>query len=295
MPVWYAFWFLPPLAMAFAIAFTGTNREIFVWMQHASHVVPADVFSVFWQSATYAGDGLAVFALSALFLHRRPHAVWAGLLAAIPGGIITHGLKALHPFARPAVVLGRDAITILGPELHRSSFPSGHALSVGILAGIVFLSYRSHAVRTIALVFAAVVAVSRVAVGVHWPFDIAVGFAGGWLSAWIGWILVVDMPWYRTSQATFIMSVILLGCAVALCFHAMGLPGAAAYRYGLALLTLLLSAASATRNLPAVGWRAGHRGPGAALSTRRWTLSPPFTRAVEQGGAGPGASPPAAR
>jgi len=162
MPVWYAFWFLPPLAMAFAIAFTGTNREIFVWMQHASHVVPADVFSVFWQSATYAGDGLAVFALSALFLHRRPHAVWAGLLAAIPGGIITHGLKALHPFARPAVVLGRDAITILGPELHRSSFPSGHALSVGILAGIVFLSYRSHAVRTIALVFAAVVAVSRV-------------------------------------------------------------------------------------------------------------------------------------
>jgi len=292
----YALGFIPPLAMALGIAFTGSNREVFLWMQHASHVIPTYAFATFWESATYAGDGLAVFALAALFLHSRPHAVWAAVLAAIPGALFTHGLKALYPFARPAVVFGSKTITVLGPELHRSSFPSGHALSVAVLAGLVCLAYRNVAIRMGALAFAVLVSFSRVTVGVHWPFDIAVGFFGGWLAAWLGWICVVDAPWFRTRQASFIMSVVLVVSAAALCFHPMGLPEGMMYRYALALVGFVLAASSAARTAPVVTESARYARARAAAAAQVSGMTRGFMhgRVGGRGAAGPGASPPAA-
>jgi len=119
----YALGFVPPLAIALAIAFTGSNRQVFLWMQHVSHMIPADEFAIFWESATYAGDGLAVFALAALFLHSRPHAVWAAVFAALPGALFTHGLKALYPFARPTVVLGARRSRCWARSFIAAAFP----------------------------------------------------------------------------------------------------------------------------------------------------------------------------
>jgi len=297
MDAGYALGLLAPLALAFAIAFTGSNQPLFLWMQHASHVIPTVVFASFWESATYAGDGLAVFALAALFLQSRPHAVWAAVFAAIPGAVFTHGLKALYPFARPAVVLGSKTITVLGPELHRSSFPSGHALSVAVLAGLVCLAYRNVAIRIAALAFAVLVSLSRVAVGVHWPFDIAVGFFGGWLAAWLGWICVVDAPWFRTRQASLIISVVLVGSAAALCFHPMGLPEAIVYRYALALVAFVLAAASVVRTAPVVTGSGRYAAARFAAAAHLSGMTRRFIRGRFGGraAAGPGASPPAAR
>ncbi|HEY1328222.1 MAG TPA: phosphatase PAP2 family protein [Casimicrobiaceae bacterium] len=243
----YAAWLLLPLAVAAVILATGVNVTAFQAVQSASHVVPQPLFEAFWQSVTYAGDGLAVFTLGALMLWHRPNAAWAGLVAAIPGSIALRALKMVLPVDRPALVLMHDGVTVLGPALHHGSFPSGHSLAAGILAGIVFLAYRSPVLRTVAMLAALLVAVSRAVVGVHWPLDIAVGLGLGWICAWIGWQLVGDAQWTRMPRARALVSAIIAGCALALFFHPVGLPAAAPFRYALAAIGVVLAALSLAR------------------------------------------------
>lgn len=253
----YAAWLALPLVAAALILGSGANVPAFKALQAASRVVPQPLFEAFWQSATYAGDGLAVFTLAALMLWHRPSAAWAGIVAAIPGSLIMRALKTLVPVDRPALVLMNDGVTVLGPALYHGSFPSGHAIAAGILAGIVFLAYRPIALRALAMIAALLVGLSRAAVGVHWPLDIAVGLAIGWLSAWIGWQLAGEAPWTRTPQARALVSLVIAGCAIALFFYPAGLPAAAPFRYVLAVIGVVLAALSLARS--ARDWRASTR------------------------------------
>ena len=237
----YAIVLAVPIVAALALVASGANVPAFRALQHASRVVPDALFAPFWQSATYAGDGLAVFALATALLLQRPYAAWAGIVAAVPGSLLLNGLKALIPYDRPALVLMNDGVTVLGPALHHGSFPSGHSVAAGILGGIVFLAYRHWAVRTLGVAIALLIGVSRAAVGVHWPLDIAVGLALGWLSAWVGWQLTADAPWARTAEARIAGALILGACAIGLWFHPMQLPAATPFRIALAITGLLLS------------------------------------------------------
>ena len=255
----YAAWLAVMVAAAVAVAATGANVSVFRAIQSGSHVVPAPLFAAFWQSATYAGDGLAVFALATLLLWQRPDAAWAGIVASVPGTIVLHALKALFPVDRPALVLMDQGVTVLGPALHHGSFPSGHSVAAGILAGIVFLAYRNLAVRALAILAALLIALSRAAVGVHWPLDIAVGLTLGWLSAWIGWQFAGDLAWSRAPRARIVASLVLAGCAVGLLFHPVGLTAATPFRVALAAVAFVLALASLWRGVRE--WRAGGAAP----------------------------------
>ena len=257
----YAAWLAVTLTVALAIGLSGGNAVAFRAIQAASHVVPAPLFEGFWQSVTYAGDGLAVFAIAAVVLWLRPSAAWAGIIASLPGTVLLHGLKALIPVDRPALVLMNDGITVLGPALHHGSFPSGHSVAAGILAGIVYLAYRHPLARALGMIAALLVALSRAVVGVHWPLDIAIGLAIGWVSAWIGWQLAGEQAWAQTPRARVVASAILGGCAVALYFHPMGLPAATPFRYALAALGITLSGVSLARGV--AEWRAARASGGA--------------------------------
>ena len=108
----YAAWLAVMVAAAVAVAVSGANVVVFQAIQSGSHAVPAPLFETFWQSATYAGDGLAVFALATLVLWQRPDAAWAGMIAAVPGTIALNVLKALIPVDRPALVLMNQGETL---------------------------------------------------------------------------------------------------------------------------------------------------------------------------------------
>jgi membrane-associated phospholipid phosphatase len=259
----YALVLAVPIVAALVILASGVNVSAFRALQDASRVVPQALFAPFWQSATYAGDGLAVFALATALLLQRPHAAWAGIVAAVPGSLLLNGLKALLPYDRPALVLMNDGVTVLGPALHHGSFPSGHSVAAGILGGIVFLAYRHWAVRALGVAVALLIGISRAAVGVHWPLDIAVGLALGWLCAWIGWQLVADAPWARTPQARIVGALILGACAIGLWFHPMQLPAATPFRIALAITGLLL--ALLALRIGVRDWRAARHTASAAV------------------------------
>jgi PAP2 superfamily len=105
---------------------------------------------------------------------------------------------------------GALAVTVLGKQLvgrarpplaesippyeYTASFPSGHTLNATVIAGIVCYLllhwFRTRGVRTLAIVIAALYAltmgVSRVYLGHHWLTDVI----AGWLIG-IGWVAVV--------------------------------------------------------------------------------------------------------
>ena len=239
-----------PLVIAGIIAATGANRAVFLAVQSATHVIPAPLFAPFWQSVTYAGDGLAALVLAAWYLRSRPDGAGAAFLGVLPlAGIFTHTLRTFIAVDRPPLVLGEQAITVLGPALHHGSFPSGHATTAAAFASVAFLVVERPLARAAVILAAILVCVSRMAVGVHWPIDVSVGFAGGWLAGWLAWAIAGRRRVLFRRNIWLALCLVFTACSVALLWHPMGLPGATVFRDLLAVVGVSVSVASFVRIL----------------------------------------------
>lgn len=149
----------------------------------------------FWAHVTFIGDGLicAVFLLP--WIRRHPKRVWGGLLGAIFMVVVLRTFKGLLGLPRPLGVLPEELVTVIGPGHRRSAFPSGHTATVALLAGVWALTTARRFEAWLAMSFALLVGISRMAVGVHWPSDVLAGLALGWVSAWLGLRWATRFPW----------------------------------------------------------------------------------------------------
>ncbi len=132
-----------------------------------------------------------------LFLRLRREAVLFGLTV-ILGWMLNNAMKALIGRARPDIV----------PHLTEAggmSFPSGHSFAsamiyVGMALAFASMS-RRHSVRYTligaAMVISALIAWSRVLLGVHYPSDVVAGWLGG-----AGWAFLAAALLYRPARAT---------------------------------------------------------------------------------------------
>lgn len=139
-----------------------------------------------WEGLTVLGDARLAIALALFFSLRHPRLFWALILAALAATVLTHGLKPWVAAWRPPAVLPAEAFHLIGPALRKSSFPSGHAMTVAVLTGVGWCFLRRPASHLLLVCLAVTIGLSRVAVGVHWPIDVAAGLAGGWAAAWLG-------------------------------------------------------------------------------------------------------------
>lgn len=119
----------------------------------------------------------------------RQHAVILAV-AALFGHLLNQGLKAL--IARPRPALPAELMEELGVDTF--AFPSGHAQSFtifyGFLALFIWQNARHPWLRGVGvagmLTMIALVGVSRVYLGVHWPSDVVGAYCIGvlWLLLW---------------------------------------------------------------------------------------------------------------
>ncbi len=139
-----------------------------------------------WQWLTALGDERVPFALSLLFARRYPQVFWALVVAGLAGTVFTHLGKPLFDALRPPAVLDPGTFNLIGPAVRRISFPSGHSATAGVFFGVLACYAPRPWMRAGLSLLAVLVGLSRVAVGVHWPVDVAAGLMGGVLAAWLG-------------------------------------------------------------------------------------------------------------
>jgi undecaprenyl-diphosphatase len=156
-----------------------------------------DVLRFFAQDAQY----LFIALLAVLFLARgkwasenaRHGVVAAGLSALLALGI-AHLITGIWDRPRPYVAHPTDAHLFVSPSAD-PSFPSDHTTAAFAIAVAIVL--RSRRAGYLALAMATILAVARVAVGMHYPSDVLGGALIGTLAALFFWIPPVRRPLHR--------------------------------------------------------------------------------------------------
>lgn len=193
----------------------GNNLAAFRLLNGAAAIFP----DALWAGLTVLGDTLLALSALLFWRHRRPDIVVAVLLAAIPATLLSHGFKDYFHTPRPPAVLAGPDIHIIGPAHKAGAFPSGHTTTIFVLASVLVCQLRSAAAALAAVALAVMVGVSRIAVGVHWPQDVAGGMLCGWVSGLSGIYLVRWSGWWRNERALAGVTLFLAGCALVLLVH----------------------------------------------------------------------------
>lgn len=191
---------------------------------------------IVWSLLSLFGTGWAIYAASAPALWRAPRLILAWLCAAPLAGLLTRVGKAMADNPRPLEVLGMKGINVIGEPLFIASMPSGHSITAFAGATAIYFSLGPQQRRRWLWLFVAAfgVACSRIAVGAHWPADVAVGAAGGMLSGLTGAWLAGRIPArHLRPQAWLMRGVALFGlyCLYVLWTDQMGFAINLPYQY----------------------------------------------------------------
>ena len=150
------------------------------------------------------GQYFFVALLVGLFLARgdwasrraRRGVIAAGLSTALALGI-AQVLASLWERPRPYVAHPHDSQLFIAPS-HDPSFPSDHATAAFAIAMAIWL--RNRRAGEIAFAMAGLLAISRVAVGTHYPSDVLAGAAIGVAAALLLWLPAIRQPLHRLAD-----------------------------------------------------------------------------------------------
>lgn len=144
--------------------------------------------TIIFQLATVVGDTVSRLSLLAgalIYLGLRQRGTAALWLAAMMAGgtLLNLGLKQIFAAPRPDLLQHLDFVTTY-------SFPSGHAAGNMMFFGGLALIAGWRPGFALAAIIVAVIGISRVWLGVHWPSDVAAGWIEGlgWLAFCAAWL-----------------------------------------------------------------------------------------------------------
>lgn len=156
------------------------DGAILLWIQQFLRVA---VLTPLVELYTTLGDkGMIWIAASFILLCFRPTRR-AGLLAlfAMLLGLICNNLILKNLVARPRPYLTVAGLLPLLPPPDPNSFPSGHTCAAFACAAVWLRTLPWAWMRGLAVVLAALMGLSRLYVGVHYPSDVLVGGCVGFL------------------------------------------------------------------------------------------------------------------
>jgi undecaprenyl-diphosphatase len=117
-----------------------------------------------------------VILIGALLWFKRRNVFWRELLLLILilliGGVLVQILKRMFGRLRPPMLFGPSVHT-LGLMFYNASFPSGHTQTA--FGAAVYMAYRFKRFWYAYFVIAALMGLSRIYVGAHFPIDVIAG------------------------------------------------------------------------------------------------------------------------
>ncbi|MBD3242199.1 MAG: phosphatase PAP2 family protein [Chitinivibrionales bacterium] len=200
--------------LLFLVFISRLDNVLFIGL----HSLAGEPGGAYWAHVTILGDGLVAAVVLLPFVRRRPDILFALVVASLVGILVTHGIKPWLDTPRPPKVLaGSTLLDVLGPAHKSRSFPSGHAMTAFMIAGIVAMNVPK-GWRLVCVLVATTVAVSRVVVGVHWPTDVLAGAACGWVAAVVGVAVAHRWRWGSSRPAAIVWGGILIAGGVVMVF-----------------------------------------------------------------------------
>jgi len=200
-------WLLPMILVAESLIVIGINGNGALFsMANSPHAFPGDSF---WLHVTVLGDSAILLALLLVFVGKQPRLLWHIIIAAILATIVVQLLKAGLGLPRPFSVLGPDQVHVIGPELSRKSFPSGHTAAIFTVLSVLWLRAMPITLMLPVTLLAILVAYSRMVVGAHWPLDVAGGMMVGWLAGVCGDYLGFKWQWGTTKNGQLTVAALL--------------------------------------------------------------------------------------
>ncbi len=182
-------------AVRLLAAYTDIGRSTFYLLSSLGIALWATFLS--WR-----GRKLSSKAKLALIYSQALYAFWAIALS----GILVNLLKLIFGRARPKFLETNGAYDFFsrwGTGYDFTSFPSGHATTMGALAAILVLWFPKLRVLTLLACFS--VAATRVAAGAHFPSDVVIGFSLGFLfSVYLARVLARRHSVFRFSGHKFL-------------------------------------------------------------------------------------------
>lgn len=157
------------------LAWPQANRLLFLFLHPLLQHLPAPL----WRLISVFGDWPTVLALMLALCWREPRRLPALIVGGAAAIALAALLKAGFAVPRPPLVLPRGSVDLLDRLPGNGSFPSGHAMAAAALATFAWRGAGwGRAAAWLPLV--GLVMLSRIAIGVHWPLDLAVGALLGW-------------------------------------------------------------------------------------------------------------------
>jgi membrane-associated phospholipid phosphatase len=187
---------------------------MFVRMNNAFMPVAPQV----WTGLSLLGNGWGVLGVTAPLLFFAPRLMWAWICAAPFAMLFARVGKAYLVSPRPAAEVDNAQIRIVGEVLHNVSMPSGHTTTAFAVAAAIYFALPPDMRRRQRwiLVLAVGAGLSRIAVGAHWPGDVAVGASLGLLAGLLGNVLLAAVPadWFDARRGPMRLLALLVLCAV---------------------------------------------------------------------------------
>ncbi len=189
LPAQWRRWAIPIalLALSAPLWLHWGEPGLFLAINQACLLLPAPV----WTGLSLLGNAWGVLAVTSPLLVLAPRLMWAWICA-VPFAVLFARLgKGLLESPRPAAVIDNALFRLVGEKLEVASMPSGHTLTAfAVASSLYFALDAQRRGRFVWLwLLAAAVGLSRIAVGAHWPGDVAVGACLGVLAGLLGNLL----------------------------------------------------------------------------------------------------------
>ncbi len=161
------------------------DAAIFSWVNGWPHWGWFDRFVLLVSDIEQREAYLGLTAVLVYGLVTKKHHVWQGVLILAAAFVLVDNLVwSLKPLiARPRPYEAMAGVHVVGGNAGGSSFPSSNAANVSVLFAFIYFVTRKRLALWAALIF--LLGFFRVYKGIHYPGDIAGGWALGVTGAWL--------------------------------------------------------------------------------------------------------------